>query len=321
MASEVLLWHGDCLELMKQIPVGSVDLILCDPPYGIMKYAPTNWKQRGETAAWDTPLSTAEMYENMSMVLRRNGKAVLFCQEPYTSELITSVPPSMLFCYRGIWLKNRTGNSMMAKTAMVSLYEDFCVFTNKATFGEINACCEKITDFIMQIGADKIAQVMQLEGRYKCFASAKRALFKKMILPGWNGYDNNFFDEAMYQHLEKHFDMPYTFDEYFKIVAEYKRKTSPVFNLWQGRKTKPNVLQYAKDNDNFHVTQKPVLLLEDLIKTYSNEGDTVLDFTMGSGSTGVACMRTGRRFIGIEKDPRYFHIAEERIRMEADNIG
>jgi site-specific DNA-methyltransferase (adenine-specific) len=107
--------------------------------------------------------------------------------------------------------------------------------------------------------------------------------------------------------------MPYTFDEYFAIVAEYKEKTKSVFNLWQGGKSKSNVLEYKKDNDGYHPTQKPVALLEDLIQTYSNEGNTVLDFTMGSGSTGVACVNTNRHFIGIELDKGYFDIAKERI--------
>lgn len=300
------LLHGDCLEIMQDIPAGSVDLILCDPPYGTMKGIDSKHD-------WDTTIDTEKMFAEISRVLRRNGKAVLFCQEPYTSHLITNVPPSMLFCYRGIWLKNCSGNSMMAKTAMTSRFEDFCVFTNKATFGEINKVTEKISNFINSFGSDKLAKIMMGEGRYKSFASAKRAVFKKMILPDWNGYDNNFFDEPMYRYLETQVEMPYTFGEYFAIVAEYKEKTKSVFNLWQGGKSKSNVLEYRKDNDGFHPTQKPVLLLEDLVKTYSNEGDTVLDFTMGSGSTGVACVNTGRSFIGIELDPGYFEIAQKRI--------
>ena len=91
------------------------------------------------------------------------------------------------------------------------------------------------------------------------------------------------------------------------------REPESVFNLWQGGKSKSNVLEYKKDNDGYHPTQKPVALLEDLIQTYSNEGNTVLDFTMGSGSTGVACVNTSRNFIGIELDEGYFQIAKQRI--------
>jgi len=85
------------------------------------------------------------------------------------------------------------------------------------------------------------------------------------------------------------------------------------FNLWEGKKYKSNILKYKKDYTGFHPTQKPVLLLEDLIKTFSNKGDLVVDLTMGSGSTGVACKNTNRDFIGIELDDKYFEIAKNRI--------
>ena len=305
---------GDCLELMKDIPSGSVDLVLTDPPYGTMKGAPiSSWKARNDCAEWDTTIDTEKMFSEISRVLRRNGKAVLFCQEPYTSHLITNVPPSMLFCYRGIWLKNCSGNSMMAKTAMISLFEDFCVFVNKNSGGLMNKCVEKISDVVFGVGFHKFAEIMCGEGRYKDIASARNNLCKKVYIECRNEYDKNFFDEPMYRYLQTQIEMPYTFDEYFAIVAEYKEKTKSVFNLWQGGKSKSNVLEYKKDNDGYHPTQKPVALLEDLIQTYSNDGNTVLDFTMGSGSTGVACVNTGRNFIGIELDQGYFEIAQKRI--------
>ena len=105
----------------------------------------------------------------------------------------------------------------------------------------------------------------------------------------------------------------------YRELARLNEKYTSTFNLWQGGKSKSNVLEYAKDNDGYHPTQKPVKLLEDLIQTYSNEGNIVLDFTMGSGSTGVACINTNRNFIGIELDKGYFDIAEKRIN-EAQNI-
>ena len=98
---------------------------------------------------------------------------------------------------------------------------------------------------------------------------------------------------------------------YFHI--EQTELYGSTFNLWQGGKYKDNVFEYKRDRDNYHPTQKPVLLLEDLIKTFSNEGNLVVDLTMGSGSTGVACKNTNRSFIGIEKDENYFKIAEQRI--------
>ena len=308
------LLHGDCMELMKCIPDGSVDLILTDPPYGIMKGAPIkSWEARHDLAEWDTTLNTEKMFAEISRVLRRNGKAVLFCQEPYTSELITNVPPSMLFCYKGIWLKNCSGNNMSAKKAMTSYCEDFCVFTNKETHGEFHKLTSKIADLVLTIGFDEFSKIVMGEGRYKNISSARISVHKKIHLDGWNDYDSNAFDEPMYRYLETQLEMPYTFEEYFSIVDEYKEKTRSVFNLWEGKGQKSNVLQYPKDNDGYHPTQKPVALLEDLIKTFSNVGDTVLDFTMGSGSTGVACVNTGRDFIGIELNQNYFQIAEKRI--------
>lgn len=90
-------------------------------------------------------------------------------------------------------------------------------------------------------------------------------------------------------------------------------KYPSVFNLRDGQKSKPNVFSYKKEIERFHPTQKPVALLEDLVSTYSNPGNVVLDFTMGSGSTGVACVNTGRNFIGMELDPGYFEVAQKRI--------
>ena len=308
------LWQGDCLELMKNIPDGSVDLVLTDPPYGTMKGI-------DDKHDWDTIICTEKLFAEISRVLRRNGKAVLFCQEPYTSHLITNVPPSMIFCYRGIWLKNCSGNSMMSKNAMTSRFEDFCVFICKNNAGKIKNIQKEITELVYKIGFMNFAKIMYGEGRYKDVSSACKNLNKKINKPNYKiQYDSNFFDEQMYRYLETQIKMPYTFDEYFTIVAEYKEKTKSVFNLWQGGKSKSNVLEYKKDNDGYHPTQKPVALLEDLIQTYSNDGETVLDFTAGSGSTGVACVNTNRRFIGIELDEGYFNIAKKRIEEAVNDL-
>ena len=98
-----------------------------------------------------------------------------------------------------------------------------------------------------------------------------------------------------------------------QINDDFLNKYPVVFNLWEGNKYKSNILKYKKYYNGYHPTQKPILLLEDLIKTFSNEGNLVVDLTRGSGSTGVACKNTNRSFIGIEKDENYFKIAEQRI--------
>jgi site-specific DNA-methyltransferase (adenine-specific) len=102
--------------------------------------------------------------------------------------------------------------------------------------------------------------------------------------------------------------------DYNKSKQKYMKSQHPsIFNLWEGKKYKSNVLEYKKDYGGLHPTQKPILLLEDLIKTYSNENDLVVDLTMGSGSCGVACKNTNRSFVGIELDDKYFNIAKDRI--------
>ena len=293
----ITLWHGDCLELMKNIPDGSVDLVLTDPPYGTMKGAALDgWKN--QTTEWDTAIDPLKIFEQISRVLRPNGKAVLFSQEPYTSQLITSAIPSLPFAYRAMWYKNVHANALLAKSAMVSRYEDICIFS-----------CSK--------GGGEIAEYMKSE-------LEKSGLTVKKIneLLGTSTMASHYFRAGC------QFVLP-TKEKYEKLQTtgfwkrpydELKEKTMPVFNLWQGGKSKSNVLEYKKDNDGYHPTQKPVALLEDLIQTYSNEGNTVLDFTAGSGSTGVACVHTNRNFIGIELDEGYFNIAKKRIEEAQEQI-
>ena len=331
--NNIKLWHGDCLELMKNIPDGSVDLVLTDPPYGTVKNLGNSdiAKENGyRDYGWDEIIDTEKMFQEISRVLRPNGKAVLFSQEPYTSHLITNVPPSMLFCYRGIWLKNCSGNSMMAKNAMTSRFEDICIFSKpcpKHDFSGENPLREyfaKVLDFIGYKSCKEINAKLGHRRAEHCFYVTGNEIGSTQF---------SLCTERTYQELIDVFgiDEMDGFKEYKELKPiqeayqeENRRniteKYPAVFNLWQGGKSKSNVLEYAKDNDGYHPTQKPVKLLEDLIQTYSNESDTVLDFTMGSGSTGVACLNTNRRFIGIELDEGYFNIAKKRIE-EAQEKG
>lgn len=302
----VTLWHGDCLELMKNIPDGSVDLVLTDPPYGIMKGI-------DDKHGWDIILPTKEMFDELSRVVRQNGKVVLFSQEPYTSHLINNAVVSLPFCYRAIWKKDSFGNGRMAKKAMVSLYEDVLIFQNKCPNKENCEATIAFQKVIDKYGFYEIADLMFQEGRYKDVASARTNLSKKKINEFTEKDYDNFLDGKMLLFLQSKIDLGFSIDWYLQKVKEYKQKNAMTFNLWQGGKSKSNVLEYKKDNDGYHPTQKPVALLEDLIQTYSNAGNTVLDFTMGSGSTGVACVNTNRNFIGIELDEGYFDIAKERI--------
>ena len=318
------LWQGDCLELMKNIPNGSVDLVLTDPPYGTMKNAPIDsWVNRGEKAEWDTAIDPVKIFEQISRILRQNGKVILFSQEPYTSRLITSDIPSLPFSYRAIWYKNVSGNSLMAKYAMVNRFEDVCIFSKpcpKYDFCGENPLREYFAKVLDFVGATSCKEINARLGHRK----AEHCFY---VTGSRNGSTQfSLCTERTYQELIDVFgiDEMDGFKEYKELKPiqeayqeENRRniteKYPAVFNLWQGGKSKSNVLEYKKDNDGYHPTQKPVALLEDLIKTYSNEGNTVLDFTMGSGSTGVACVNTNRRFIGIELDEGYFNIAKKRI--------
>ena len=325
----IQLYNGDCLELMKNIPEGSVNLVLTDPPYGTMKGAELDgWKN--QTTEWDTAIEPTKIFEQISRVLRQNGKAILFSQEPYTSRLITSAIPSLPFAYRAVWYKNVHANALSAKSAMVSRYEDICIFTkphDAECTNELRGYFERVLEFI---GAKSCKEINAKLGHRKaehCFyvTEGKRAIKDKIggkadhtTRTGSSQF--SLCTEQTYNEIVSVFgiDKMNGFLQYIEL-ARLNEKYTPTFNLWQGGKSKSNVLEYAKDNDGYHPTQKPVKLLEDLIKTYTNEGETVLDFTCGSGSCGVACINTNRNFIGIELDKGYFEIAEKRIN-EAQNI-
>ena len=317
------LWQGDCLELMKNIPDGSVDLVLTDPPYGTMKGAALDgWKN--QTTKWDTAIDPVKIFEQISRVLRQNGKAVLFSQEPYTSRLIISAIPSLPFAYRAMWYKNVHANALLAKSAMVSRYEDICIFTkphDAECTNELRDYFKRVLEFI---GAKSCKEINSRLGHRKaehCFyvTNCKRAA--KDAIGGKADHTTRIGSsqfalctEQTYNEIVSVFgvDKMDGFLSYAEL-ARLNEKYTATFNLWQGGKSKSNVLEYKKDNDGYHPTQKPVALLEDLIQTYSNEGETVLDNCMGSGSTGVACINTGRNFIGIELDEGYFDIAQKRI--------
>jgi site-specific DNA-methyltransferase (adenine-specific) len=317
---------------MKNIPDGSVDLVLTDPPYGTVKNLGKGEiaKQNGyRDYGWDETIDTEKMFQEISRVLRPNGKAILFSQEPYTSHLITSQIPSLPFSYRAVWVKNVFGNKFTCNKAMVNKFEDVCLFTKpcpKFDFVGNNPNRIYFKKVLEYIGFKSCKQVNEVLGHRKaehCFYVTGK---------GNGSTQFSICTEQVYNELIDVFgiDKMQGFIEYSElkpIQEEYQEKNRnniaekypSVFNLWQGGKSKSNVLEYAKDNDGYHPTQKPVKLLEDLIQTYSNEGNTVLDFTMGSGSTGVACINTNRNFIGIELDKGYFDIAEKRIN-EAQNI-
>ena len=308
MASS-LIYNGDCMELFKNIKDNSIDLILCDPPYGTMHGdfgqdtdENRNRKNLNKIGKWDIALDTQKMLEECTRVLRPNGKCIIFSQEPYTSELITKQTVDLPFSYPMYWFKNCPGNVLGAKKNCLHYIEVMLLFKKKVYGAEVYANSPVrayLKDEYKKTGLT-MAQINKLLG---CSSIASRYF--------GNGRQFAIPSEKNYKKLQEtgYFKKPY------EEIKNAKKVDYPsTFNL-NGANSKSNVFQYAKPSSNksVHPTQKPTELLEDLLNTFSNEGDTVLDFTMGSGSTGVACMHTNRNFIGIEKDENYFNIAKNRI--------
>jgi site-specific DNA-methyltransferase (adenine-specific) len=286
--------HGDCFEVSQQIASGSVDLIVTDPPYGTMNGF--------NGIDWDFAINPADLFGVANRILRQNGKLVLFSQEPYTSRLITGAHPNLPFSYKMIWEKDHFANALLVNKAPVSLYEDILVFSNTydtANTHPLRAYFSEVLDFIGLTKKEIIDEIGQRADHVFRTDSTQFALCTEQT-----------YVELITRYGIDRMEGFKTYEE----LSEINRKTSKsVFNLWEGGKYKSNILRYKKDYDGYHPTQKPVALLEDLIKTYSNEGDLVVDLTCGSGSTCVAAANTGRQFIGIERERGYVEIANKRI--------
>ena len=299
----VKLMQGDCLIESKEIKTGSVDLILTDLPYGNMN---TDGGRRLGINGWDIPIEPTKVYEIANRILRKNGKLVLFSQEPYTTRLITEAIANLPFNYRAIWEKDTFANALGVNRNMVSFYEDILVFSKTHDTDGIHPLREyfaKVLEYIGETRSKIIETIGQRADHTFRTNSTQYALCTEAT-----------YDALITEYGIDRMDDFISYEELVEVDRKAKDEYFPsVFNLWDGNKYKSNILKYKKDYDGYHPTQKPVALLEDLIKTFSNEGDTVVDLTMGSGSTGVACKNTGRNFIGVELDEEYFKIAAERI--------
>jgi site-specific DNA-methyltransferase (adenine-specific) len=287
---------------MKEIPDGSVDMILADPPYGTVKGVgdgDVSHGMKGKTD-WDEVIDHRKMLDECNRILRTNGALVLFSQDPYTAQLMTETHGNLPFSYRMTWLKDHFANSLIAKKAPVNYTEDICVFFKKyATVSKHPLLLVFMAEYGM--------------------AGLSRADYKDIL---GNDMASHYFTDGLQfcipttnnmEKLRSTGFFQFDYEEIKRIDMEFKERFKRTFNLPEGKKFKGNVLEYKKDYTGHHPTQKPVALLEDLIKTYTSEGDMVVDFTMGSGSTGVAAKRLNRSFIGVELDEGYFKIAKERI--------
>jgi len=231
---------------------------------------------------------------------------ILFSQEPYTNKLITEAIPNIPFGYRATWEKDNFAVALGAKVNMVSFTEDVLIFSkthDTEAIHELRPYFKIVMDYIglnlkqinTKLGHRRAEHTFYIDSTQYGLCTEKTYL--ELI---------EVFEINKMQGFKE-------FAELKEIDNQFKKKFASTFNLWEGNKFKSNILKYKKDYDGHHPTQKPVLLLEDLIKTFSNENDLVVDLTMGSGSTGVACKNTNRNFIGIELDDKYFEIAQERI--------
>jgi site-specific DNA-methyltransferase (adenine-specific) len=299
----ITLHNNDCLKIYKNIKNSSIDLILCDPPYGTIQNLKLNWRKKID---WDIQIDIDDFFLMANHLLRQNGKMIVFGQEPFTSKLIQNTKYNIEFNYRLIWQKNHFANSWMAKKAPLNLFEDIIVFTKKYDTlydHPLRLYSKKIHIFINK----NIKDINKILGHRKAehffyhntmqFGLCTKEVYQELI----NVFKINIMPDFI------------SYDDCYKINKKYKSKYKSTYNLPADKKYKSNIFRYNKDKKNMHPTQKPVLLLQDLICTYSNPNDLVLDNCMGSGSTGIAAMNTKRNFIGIEKDTEIFEMAEQRL--------
>lgn len=233
------LLNGDCLDAMWLIPDGSVDMILCDLPYGTTQNK------------WDSVIPFEPLWAHYWRVLKPNGVAALTASQPFTSALVMSQPK--LFKHEWVWIKNRGSNFANTVREPFKEHEIVLIFSRGSW------------------------------------------VYNKQMQERTGGG----LDRVAYEFSKR------TETTNYREIGAPKPK--------QGAMRVPSSWQKFNTEVGLHPTQKPVALMEYLIRTYTNEGETVLDNCMGSGTTGVACKNTGRKFIGIERDPEYFKIAKARI--------
>lgn len=322
MEQEVI--HGECLEEMRKLESGSVDLILTDPPYGTIKGLGGDIEKykRLSNSNWDVTLDNKEMFKECERVLRENGTLILFSQEPYTSKLIMEAHGNLPFIYRLVWLKDHFANCLVVNKAPVSYFEDIVIFSKKYDTLGLNPLRKYFKEVLNYVGLN-LGEINKRLGHRKAehtfYVTPKKALIGEI--------------GQKIDHVTRHGSMQFglcteeTYNELidifeinkmegfigFKDLKNMNLKQEKIFNLWEGNKLKSNILQYKKDYGGLHPTQKPVDLLKDLIRTYSHEGDMILDFTAGSFSTLVACKQTNRNGIGIELEEKYCEVGRKRL--------
>tara|TARA_R110000782_G_C14777155_1_gene409626 strand:+ start:684 stop:1532 length:849 start_codon:yes stop_codon:yes gene_type:complete len=263
------LFHGDCLVEMRSIEEHSIDLILCDLPYGTTDRKGSESKKNAGSRLlkWDTVIPLDELWLEYKRILKPRGAVVLTADQPFTSKLILSNVE--WFKYEWIWKKKKTTGFLLANYRPMKQTEDVVVFS------PAGAAAASRNGRNMTYNPQGL-----IEKKVKKKNNPKR-LGKFLHNPEFMGKNNKLLHETEYE------------QKYTNYPSE--------------------IIEFGLDKNVIHPTQKPVDLMEYLIKTYSNENETVLDNCMGSGTTGVACVNTNRNFIGIERDEEYFNLAKSRI--------
>ena len=302
--SDYELINGDCIIKMQELIDNdtTVDMILTDIPYGTVKGLTLDgWNEN--SVEWDNTLPTKEMFDCCEKLLRMNGVCILFSQEPYTSYLRQFNPTNLNFVYPLYWIKDHFANPLSCKKAPVSYVEDLTVYRKKYDSNDLHPLREYAQNLLHQMNMTSKEIERELGHR-----KAEHFFYK-------NGSSQfSLCTKETYDELIDVFNIDKLpcFKSYSELEEINSKFSKSKFNLNDNEKYKSNVLEYPKSYNHYHPTEKPVPLLKDLILTYSDAGDTILDFTMGSGSTGVACLQTDRNFIGIELDEKYYDIAEKR---------
>jgi len=317
------LRKGDCLIESDKIESGSVDLILTDLPYGTMKTRDysiqPNQKEGSKTAQdhqWDSVIDTDKIMQIANRILRKNGKMILTAQDPFSTELKNKAIPNLPYNYSCVWEKSNFANCLLINKACANFYEDILIFSKTHDTEDLHP----LRNYLKECKEKSEMTNKQFNHLFSDYTNKKGNRDRSVLEHYWAAAQFHLPTEDIYKNiLQPTGFFPRSHEELKEIDNEFKKKFASTFNLWEGKKYKSNIFKYDRSEVGYHPTQKPVLLLEDLIKTFSNENDLVVDFTMGSGSTGVACLNTNRNFIGIEQDENYFKIATERINKLKQN--
>lgn len=252
----IQLLYGNCLERMSEIEDNSIDLVLCDLPYGSTK------------CKWDTVIDMEELWKDYKRIIKKpSGVIILFGQQPFTTKLISSNYD--WYKYNLIWKKNKTTQYLLANYRPMKCTEDICIFSK----GGAAAASKKKGNMTYNPQGLKSVNIKK--------KNSEKRIGKMLNQSHHLGPNNKLTSNTEY--TQKFTNYP---TEFIEFDIEY---------------------------DTIHETQKPVPLIEYLIKTYSNEGNIVLDNTMGSGTTGIGCIKTNRKFIGIELNKKYYNLAKNRI--------